>query len=81
MPKRFEREDLFEPERYELTEGLPYQFELDRREFLGAAGAGLLISTSGAVGCQQQGEAGEGVAPPSRLHIAKDGLITVMTQC
>ncbi len=79
MPKRFEREDLFEPERYELAEGLPYQFELDRREFLGAAGAGLLISVSGSVGCQQQGAAGEGVAPPSRLHIAKDGLITVMT--
>lgn len=79
MPTRFEREDLFEPERYELAEGLPYQFELDRREFLGAAGAGLLITVSGSVGCQQQGAAGEGAAPPSRLHIAKNGLITVMT--
>ena len=79
MPTRFEREDLFEPERYELVEGLPYEFELDRRDFLGAAGAGLLITVSGAVGCRQQGAGGEAVAPASRLHIAKDSLITVMT--
>ena len=73
-----EHEDLFEPERYELAEGLPYRFELDRRGFLGAAGAGLLITVSGSVGCRQLGAAAEGIAP-SRLHIASDGLITVMT--
>ena len=52
-------EDLHEPERYELTEGPPYRFEVDRREFLGAAGAGLLITVSGAVACRQQGTAPE----------------------
>lgn len=79
MSTRFDQEDLLEPERYELAEGLPYQFELDRREFLGAAGAGLLITVSGTVGCQREGAAEEGVAAPSRLHIANDGAITVMT--
>ncbi len=79
MPTPSEREELFEPERYELSEGLPYQFKLDRREFLGAAGAGLLITVSGSVACGQQGVEAQGNAPPSRLHIAKDGLITVMT--
>lgn len=79
MPTLFEREDLFEPERYELAEGLPYQFELDRREFLGAAGAGLLITVSGSIGCGEPGAAAAEANPPSRLHIAKDGLITVMT--
>ena len=71
--------DLHEPERYELTEGPPYRFEVDRREFLGAAGAGLLITVSGAVACRQQGTAAGGDAAPSRLHIANDGVITVMT--
>ncbi len=79
MPTQFERDDLFEPERYELAEGLPYRFEIDRREFLGAAGAGLLITVSGVVACGKPGTAGEATERPSRLHIAKDGLITVMT--
>ena len=79
MTTRPETEDLHEPERYELTEGPPYRFEVDRREFLGAAGAGLLITVSGAVACRQQGAAAGGDAAPSRLHIANDGVITVMT--
>ena len=79
MTTRPETQDLHEPERYELTEGPPYRFEVDRREFLGAAGAGLLITVSGAVACRQQGTAAGGNAAPSRLHIANDGVITVMT--
>ena len=33
----------WEPERYELTAGAPYRFDLDRREFFKFLGAGLLV--------------------------------------
>ena len=35
-------------ERYELIEGARYRFDLDRRDFLRSAGAGLLVLLGGA---------------------------------
>ncbi len=70
MPDRWEE---LEPDRHELREALPYSFELDRREFAGAAGAGLLLVVSG---CSSSG------ATPkerTRLHIGADGVVTVFS--
>ena len=84
MPRRVETE-LTDPERYELHEPVPYKFEVNRREFIGIAGAGLLITTAGAVvltkaGYAQSGPTGgaEGTLA-ARLHIGEDGVITLMT--
>jgi CO/xanthine dehydrogenase Mo-binding subunit len=72
-----ERRENFEPERYELREPPAYVFELNRREFAGVAGAGLLIS----VGLAKAQRGGGGGANPleSRLHIGEDGAVTIFT--
>ena len=70
MPDRWEE---LEPDRHELREALPYRFELDRREFVAATGAGLLLVVSG---CSSSG------ATPkerTRLHIGADGVVTVFS--
>ena len=75
--------ELNEPERYELSEGPAYHFELDRREFVGIVGSGLVISLAGNGAIAQQprrrrrGRRRPAVA--QRLHIGSDGVITVMT--
>jgi len=79
MPRRVAEPGLLEPERYELYEGLPYVFELDRREWLAVAGAGLLITASGSVACGQSGSTEEGADSPARLHIAEEGTVTVLS--
>jgi CO/xanthine dehydrogenase Mo-binding subunit len=66
-----------EPERYELNEAPSYQFDLSRREFLGVAGAGLLIMARHQVATAQNRSERESIS--ARLHIAKDGRITVLT--
>lgn len=67
-----------EPERYELSEAPPYQFELNRREFVQTLGAGLLICVAipDVLG-QRAGSNNASVA--ERLHIAEDGTITIFT--
>lgn len=60
-----------EPERYELTEAPAYQFSVSRREFLEIAGVGLLITVVG------EAQSGGGLA--ARLHVAEDGIVTVLT--
>ena len=68
-----------EPERCELQEDARYRFEVDRRSFLGIAGAGLLItSTVSAVAQSRRGGGSEG-SVAARLHITQDGRVTVMT--
>jgi CO/xanthine dehydrogenase Mo-binding subunit len=70
MPDRWEE---LEPDRHELREALPYRFELDRREFVAATGAGLLLVVTG---CSSSG------ATPkerTRLHIGTDGVVTVFS--
>ncbi|GAC1703045.1 MAG: hypothetical protein NVS9B4_09940 [Candidatus Acidiferrum sp.] len=76
-----------EPERYELTEQLPYHFETSRREFFKLLGAGLLIFGSIRSAAAAQ-ESGGGRRPSEEtlpqeisawLHIGEDGVVTVFT--
>jgi len=81
-----------EPERYELQEELPYQFELDRRDFLKSLGGGLLVlyllesadaQESGQVRRRGVGRGGGGQGVPQDiaawLHIDENSQITVYT--
>lgn len=77
--------NAMEPERYELQERLPYTFELNRREFLRAGGAGILICLA-ARGLAQETAPGPRmtpVPPPNEvsgwLHIDESGQITAFT--
>lgn len=70
--------ECFEPERFELRESLPYHFSCDRRDFLQITGAGLLFVAFASPADAQRG------APPNatlgaRLHIARDGAVTVLS--
>ena len=66
-----------EPERYELDEASRYRFDLSRRHFLGVTGAGLLIlANHEATQAQTQSKHGTIAA---RVHIGKDGKVTLMT--
>jgi len=76
-----ESDDL-EPERYELRERPSYRFELDRRQFGGVLGAGLLITSLvarnlGALPARQARRSPPRIA--ERLHIGEDGVVTVMS--
>lgn len=77
MPESCEPEAVLEPERYELSEPPRYRFDLSRRDFLGIAGAGLLIVATESDAEAQARRAGETVS--ARIHIAPDGRITVLT--
>jgi len=66
-----------EPERYELDEVSRYHFDLSRRSFLGVTGAGLLIVASHEAMQAQTRSQRDTIA--GRLHIGKDGKITLMT--
>ena len=66
----------WEPERYEMREPVPYFFAVDRREFLGIVGAGLLIAVASPAAAQRGGGA---AAPEARVHLAEDGSVTVLT--
>ena len=77
MPEAF-REDLFEPDRKELADGPPYRFELDRREWAGVVVAGLLVTAACKV-LTGQGVAAAEIPPSTRLHLSRDGSITVLT--
>ncbi len=66
-----------EPERYEQDEGRRYFFDLSRRGFLGVTGAGLLILANHEDSKAQTGSQRDSIA--ARLHIGKDGRITLMT--
>src|ERR1700758_2785936 len=74
----------FEPERYEMYEDPRYQFEPDRRDFLRAAGGGIVVFlVLGEADAQQpgrgRGRAGGPQDLAARLHIAEDGTVTVYT--
>jgi isoquinoline 1-oxidoreductase len=79
-----------EPERYELFEPLPHTFNFSRREFLGAAGAGVVVLI--VLRNTAQALSGDGVntfGAPLRqqgtnvigawLHIGEDGKVTGYT--
>lgn len=61
----------FEPERFELREGPRYRFEVDRREFFLALGAGLLVTAF-------VEEAGAQIVA-ARIHVGDDGIVTVFS--
>jgi isoquinoline 1-oxidoreductase len=70
--------EFAEPERYELYEGPYYHFELSRREFVQTLGAGLLLSVA-IPGLAQRARESRGASLAQRLHLGKDGTITVLT--
>jgi isoquinoline 1-oxidoreductase len=76
----------WEPERYELSAGAPYRFDLDRREFFKFLGAGVLVVSvlAPVAGAQESGAARRrGDSLPKEinawLHIGEDGKVTVYT--
>lgn len=77
MAERFQ-EDLFEPDRKELDEGPRHRFELDRRDWMGAVGIGLVVSASGAIVYSQDRDE-SGIPAETRLHLGEDGSIMVLT--
>jgi isoquinoline 1-oxidoreductase len=77
-----ESSELLQSEYQEPLERVPYDFGITRRGFVQVLGAGLLITVSaGTVLGQRRGGPGGGrpVNVSARIHIAKDGKITVLT--
>jgi nicotinate dehydrogenase subunit B len=90
MIERLIDEIELEPERYELTAGPAYHFELgemQRRDFFKVLGGGVLIvlALKDALAQQESGRGGRRGGPPppveigAWLHIAEDGMITAYT--
>ncbi|HEY7511711.1 MAG TPA: molybdopterin cofactor-binding domain-containing protein, partial [Vicinamibacteria bacterium] len=81
MPPPAGREP-FEPERYELTAGPAYRFEVDRRAFVKLLGTGLVVWLgANAAGAQPRDGGGDGAPEEiaAWLHVAADGTITAYT--
>ena len=78
MRENFDTDEMFEPERAELGEKPRYRFKLNRRHFLEVTGAGLLITAMVEVAPGQR-RRGEPVTLATRLHIAEDGTVTILT--
>ena len=75
-----------EPERYELTAGAPYSFDLHRREFFKFLGAGVLVVSvlKSAVVAQESGGGRQGQRDLPKeidawLHLGENGTVTVYT--
>ena len=66
----------FEPQRPERAEEPACEVELSRRSFIQLLGAGLLITVTEGVSV---GRRRQSITVAARLHINKDGTITVMT--
>jgi len=70
-----------ELERYELTAPPAYRFAVDRRDFIGLLGGGLLVVFS--AGGQESGRGRRGEAAPQDLdawlHIGEDGAVSIYT--
>ncbi|MCA9238236.1 MAG: xanthine dehydrogenase family protein molybdopterin-binding subunit [Planctomycetales bacterium] len=68
-------------ERYEFREPPRYVFAADRREFVGALGAGLviLVSPQGAQAQREGRQARREERLADRLHVGVDGVVTVFT--
>jgi isoquinoline 1-oxidoreductase len=77
-----ESNEFSQTEYQEPIERVPYDFGITRRGFVQVLGAGLLITvTAGTALGQRRGGPGGGraVIVSARVHIAKDGKITVLT--
>jgi len=70
-----------EPERYELAAAPAYRFAVDRRDFIGLLGGGLLVVFS--AGAQESGRGRRADSVPQDLdawlHIGQDGAVTIYT--
>jgi CO/xanthine dehydrogenase Mo-binding subunit len=73
-------DEVLPPEYEEAVERVSYDFGLKRRAFVQILGAGLLIAVSAPALAQRRGGRGGGGARniASRIHLGKDGTITVM---
>jgi isoquinoline 1-oxidoreductase subunit beta len=60
----------------EITDGVEFDFAMNRRRFVHVLGAGLVIAASGPALAQSRGGARSVAA---RIHIANDGAITVLS--
>src|SRR5450755_696549 len=79
MPEKLE---LIEAERYEMSAPPSYRFDVDRRDFIGLLGGGLLVVFSARA--QESGRGGRrSDGPPQELdawlHIGEDGIVSVCT--
>jgi nicotinate dehydrogenase subunit B len=87
MSQKMQIDVPLEPERYELTSGPAYCFDLDRRGFFRVFGAGVLLVSvlKPSVWTQESGGAkpGRGDSLPKEidawLHIGENGKVTVYT--
>ncbi len=72
-----------EPERYELREGLPYRFAIERRGFLQLLGGIVVLVAARDAYTQESGREARGSAAENDLaawlQIAEDGRVTVFT--
>ncbi len=68
-----------EPERYEAREPAPYAFELSRRQFVQALGAGLVFSVVTAGAQEESAPAPARGTLGERLHVGQDGRLTLLT--
>lgn len=75
-------EQVPEVERYELREDKRYAFDTDRREFVQALGAGLMIlAVADTADGQRRGGREPRRAQPlsERFHLGEDGVVTILT--
>jgi isoquinoline 1-oxidoreductase len=74
-------DEAVQPDYEEAVERVDYDFGLKRRAFVQILGAGLLIAVSAPALAQRRGGRGGGGARniAARIHLGKDGTITVMT--
>src|ERR1035441_182885 len=80
MKKDSAMDEALPPEYEEAVERVSYDFGLKRRAFVQILGAGLLIAVSAPALAQRRGGRGGGGARniASRIHLGKDGTITLM---
>src|ERR1019366_9645351 len=73
-------DETLAPDYEEAVERVDYSFGLKRRSFVQILGAGLLIAVSAPALAQRRGGRGGGGARSiaARIHLGKDGTITVM---
>jgi isoquinoline 1-oxidoreductase len=81
MTRDFTTDEALEPDYEETVERVDYSFGLKRRSFVQILSAGLLIAVSAPALAQRRGGRGGGGARSiaARIHLGKDGTITVMT--
>jgi isoquinoline 1-oxidoreductase subunit beta len=81
MTRDLKTDEALEPDYEEAVERADYSFGLKRRSFVQILGAGLLIAVSAPALAQRRGGRGGGGSRniAARIHLGKDGTITVMT--